>query len=326
MARSDARVFQDTETLPVRLDTIRYGADEIIFYEFEAITAAALPPVSAGAHVDIGLPGGVLRQYSLITPLCSQRRYVIAVKREEHGRGGSRWLHDSARVGQVFDLSPPRNQFEVAPGTSPVLLLAGGIGITPIYSMYEHVRASGRPVHLHYWCRSEKHGLFLEVLSDRSDVTVYYAASPEESSGQFAAVVREVSRQTEIYCCGPQGMLDHLERLGEELNAERRIHMERFQAAPAAAASNNAFEVTLARSGAQVQVAPGQTILDALRDAGADVMYSCEQGLCGACEVRVLEGRPDHRDTVCSAEEHDRRGTMIICCSSSQSASLVLDI
>lgn len=126
MARSDTGVFQDTGTLPVRLDTIRYGAEEIIFYEFEAITPAALPPVSAGAHVDIGLPGGVLRQYSLITPLCSPRRYVIAVKREENGRGGSRWLHDSARVGQIFDLSPPRNQFEITPGTSPVLLLAGG--------------------------------------------------------------------------------------------------------------------------------------------------------------------------------------------------------
>ncbi|WP_159659669.1 PDR/VanB family oxidoreductase [Alcanivorax xiamenensis] len=320
MARSEP------STLPVRLQAIRYGAEEIVLYEFEPTTPAALPPVTAGSHVDIGLPGGLLRQYSLITPLCSRRRYVIAVKREEHGRGGSRWLHDSARVGQLFELSSPRNHFEVAPGDSPVLLLAGGIGITPIYSMYEQTRACGRPVHLHYWCRSQKHGLFLEALADRGDVTVHYAASAEESAGQFATVVQGLSKQTEIYCCGPQGMLDHLEQLGEDLNVMPRIHLERFQAAPASAASNNAFEVTLARSGTQVRVASGQTILDALRDAGADVMYSCEQGLCGACEVRVLEGCPDHRDTVCSAEEHDRRGTMIICCSSSQSARLVLDI
>jgi vanillate O-demethylase ferredoxin subunit len=304
---------------------MRYGAPDIVLYEFEAMDQADLAPVDAGAHLDVFMPGGLVRQYSLLTPLCDARRYVVGVKREETGRGGSKWLHDSARVGQILEVSSPRNHFALAASDAPVVLLAGGIGITPIYSMLQTLRAQGRAVHLHYWCRSAEHVLFGSALKDQVDVTLHYPDSASAPRASMSDVLEGLTTDNELYCCGPQGMLDELESLAATLG-HQRVHLERFQTTAPAATAEQAFTVVLARSGGEVQVNPGQNILQALLDAGADVLYSCEQGICGACEVNVIDGQPVHCDSVRSAEEHARRGSMMICCSSSASSRLILDI
>ena len=311
--------------LSMRLTGMRYGAEDIVLFELQPVEGEVLPAVAAGSHLDLFLPTGLVRQYSLLTPLCNEREYVIAVKRDELSRGGSRWLHDGARIGQLLDVSVPRNLFAVQAGDGPVLLLAGGIGITPIYSMLEQLRGNGRQVHLHYWCRSPQHALIAKALEHSSDVTLHYSKVPGAPAQRLDRLVDGVTQATDIYCCGPQRMIAELDAL-PFAHGRQRVHVERFHAAPAPAISTDTFTVVLARSGREAEVPAGETILQALLNAGEDVMYSCEQGICGACEVRVVGGTPRHCDSVLSAEEHERRGTMIICCSSSASNRLVLDI
>lgn len=318
MERSEATVR------PVRLTGMRYGARDIVLYEFEALDDRPLAPAQAGAHLDVFMPGARIRQYSLLSPLCDARRYVIGVKREQAGRGGSLWLHDDARVGQMLDVGAPRNHFALGESEAPVVLLAGGIGITPIYSMFRALRDQQRPVHLHYWCRSAEHALFREELEGCAQVSLHYSPAAGQARVAVRDLLRGLSIDTEVYACGPQRMLDELASVADHLGP--RLHLERFQSAEPLPVAEHAFTVVLARSGSEVAVAPGQSILDALLAAGADVMYSCEQGICGACEVKVIDGSPVHRDSVYSADEHGRRGTMMICCSSNASGRLVLDI
>ncbi|TBU87346.1 PDR/VanB family oxidoreductase [Phytopseudomonas dryadis] len=306
-----------------RLTAMRYGARDIVLYEFQPLDGLPLAPVQAGAHLDIVLPNGQIRSYSLLTPLCDAERYVVAVKRDANGQGGSRWLHDQARVGQTFGLQPPRNHFALTDGDTPVLLLAGGIGITPLFSMLAQLRSAGRPAHLHYWSRDPEQTLFLEALQRSDDVTLHFSSTAGRRS--LADILAAVDPKTEIYCCGPLRMLADLETLSAAHGLEH-VRVERFQGASPPATANEAFTVVLARSGSEVQVCKGETILGALLEAGVEVMYSCEQGICGACEVRVVAGEPLHADSVYSAEEHEQRGSMMICCSSSNSARLVLDI
>lgn len=318
MALSEAGICR------VRLNGMRYGAQDIVLYELEALDVEDLPPVEAGAHLDLYIPGGLVRQYSLVAPQCDARRYVIGVKREERGRGGSLWLHDHARVGQTLEVSAPRNHFALVDVDAPVILLAGGIGITPIYSMYRKLLDQGRAVHLHYWCRTGEHALFRSTLEGQSGVTLHYSQGVEPGRRSLAHALQGMADDAHVYCCGPQAMLDELEDIAADLGP--RLHLERFQAATPAAHAEQPFTVVLARSGTEMAVNPGQSILQVLCDAGVDVMFSCEEGICGACEVRVLEGQPMHADSVQSAEEHDRQGTMMVCCSSSRSSRLVLDL
>lgn len=306
-----------------RLTAMRYGAQDIVLYEFQPLDGQPLAAVQAGAHLDIVLPNEQIRSYSLLTPLCDAERYVVAVKRDADGLGGSRWLHDQARVGQTFVLQPPRNHFALADGDAPVLLLAGGIGITPLFSMLADLRSAGRRVHLHYWSRSAEQTLFHNAMERSDDVTLHFSGTAGRKS--LADILAAVDPRTEIYCCGPLRMLADLETLSAAHGLEH-VRVERFQAASPPATASETFTVVLARSGTEVQVCKGETILGALLEAGADVMYSCEQGICGACEVKVVEGDPLHADSVYSAEEHAQRGSMMICCSSSNSARLVLDI
>ncbi|WP_022963473.1 PDR/VanB family oxidoreductase [Halopseudomonas pelagia] len=310
----------DSQRMALRLTAMRYGAREILLYELEPLDGNALPPVSAGAHLDLHLPGDLIRQYSLITSLCDAERYVVGVKRDAEGRGGSRWLHDQARVGQTLEVSLPRNHFPLSVAETPVCLIAGGIGITPIYSMFKALQQTGRPVQLHYWSRSPEHALFRRELETAPGVTLHFARASGPQS-DLLALLGNLTAETEIYACGPGSMLDQLDSSG----LGERLHVERFVSAGPVLAEG-AFNVVLARSGHEYVIPPGETILNVLLEAGEDVLYSCEQGVCGACEVKVLEGQPVHGDTVYSAEEHTRRSSMMICCSSSASARLLLDI
>ena len=318
-----------TQTSPFRLLGIDRGAVDIAVLTFETTGGTALPAAAPGAHVDLHLPGGMVRQYSLLTPLCTPSRLVVAVKRQAEGRGGSRALHDALKAGDVVEVSAPRNHFPLDPNAAHPVLLAGGIGITPLYAMYEQLRASGRPVQLHYWCRSAAHALFHDRLIDAPGVCLHF--SNDKQAGPWkslSSVLEDLPAGADVYCCGPQTMLSE----ASTLIAARpgvSLHLEHFHPAATtapAADEETRFEVALARSGKTFEVRPGQTILEVLIDASVDVAYSCEEGVCGACETKLLEGVPIHRDVVHSVADHERRGTVMICCAGSRSKRLVLDL
>jgi vanillate O-demethylase ferredoxin subunit len=322
MALSSA---SDAGTLAARLQSVRYAAKGIHLFEFAALNGP-FPAAEPGSHLDIYLPGEMRRQYSLVTPLCSASAYVVAIKREDAGRGGSIWLHDEARVGAEFHIGAPRNNFALDEEAKATLLLAGGIGITPLYSMFERLQELGRPVRLHYWCRSADHALFRSQLDRHPDVTLHYSSATGRAS--LSKVLGAADPGAEIYCCGPSRMLgeciEHVARLSLS-----RLHVERFvnETPPTGDVPASApFVVALARKGIDIEVGRGESILQALIAADIDVPYSCEEGVCGACETKVLDGAPLHYDAVRSAEDHQRLGTIMICCSRSRTARLVLDI
>lgn len=325
MARSEPSPPESAARLRTRLQAIQHGCEDICRYQLVPLAAAGFPAVQAGAHVDLHLPNGLVRQYSLL-PSSGPDGYLIAVKRDPAGRGGSHWLHEEARVGMTLEISAPRNHFELREDNgqrAPVLLLAGGIGITPVYAMMRALEAQGRPFELHYWGRSLVQMLFAEELGADARVQLHLSPAGAPSAAQVVAATRP---DCDIYACGPQPMLDELAALdaGERSG---KLYMERF-AAPLRtdAGTADGFEVVLARTGMRVPVGPDETILEVLKARGLDVMYSCEQGVCGACEVICLEGEPLHFDTVRTPQEHAREKTIMICCARSQGERLVLDI
>jgi ferredoxin-NADP reductase len=316
----------ETASIAVRLERSVPIATDARLLEFAALQGP-LPQAAPGAHVDVHVPGVGLRQYSLVTPLCSATSYVVAVKREAAGRGGSVWLHEEARVGTELSIGRPRNNFELDETAEETVLLAAGIGITPIYAMFERLQQLGRPVRLHYWSRSAEHALFRDRLESHPNASLIYSSGGRAVSA--GDVVRAASPRAEIYCCGPSPML---EECIASRSPSQHLHVERFANTATGQGESElrddvaGFTVHLARQKRDIEVAAGETILNSLIAAGIDVAYSCEEGVCGACETKVLEGTPLHRDAVRSPEEHQQRRTFMICCSLSRERRLVLDI
>jgi vanillate O-demethylase ferredoxin subunit len=322
MARSEG--VGNTNDIAVRVMSLRYAGPDTLMFELEALGTLPLPEAAPGAHIDVQISGDTVRQYSLITPLCTASAYVVAIRRDAHGRGGSKRIHDDIKPGAVLHISAPRNHFALKEHARKSLLIAGGIGITPIYSMFTRLLELNRDVELHYWCRSPEHALFRMSFESTSQARLHYGGTDSQDRTTLASVLTDVPHDVEIYCCGPQRMLDDFERLTNDRPADN-VHVERFAAAPAAPATKG-FMVMLKRSGAQIEVREGESILAALLRADIDVPYSCEEGVCGACETVVLDGRPVHRDAVRTPHEHDRRSTIMICCSGSDSSCLTLDL
>ncbi|WCT73086.1 PDR/VanB family oxidoreductase [Sphingomonas naphthae] len=310
--------------IAARLYAIRWLTDTIRLFEVgPADGAESLPPANPGAHVDVHLPGGLVRQYSLL-PATRRDRYAFAVKHETAGRGGSRFLHEQAQVGMPIAIGRPRDLFPLHEDAPRTVLIAGGIGITPVLSMLERLRALGRPVELHYWCREARAAPFADILGAGGDCHIHGSDDPSRRS--LEAVIADVPADAYLYCCGPQRMAAMFEALCADRPADQ-VRLERFAAdAPPLSEDDGAFEVSLARSGTIVRVEPGETMLEALIGAGVDILYSCEQGICGACETRVLAGEPDHRDSIRTAAAHDQLGTIMPCCSRAKSSTLVLDL
>jgi tetrachlorobenzoquinone reductase len=316
-----------TETMfQARLVAIHHAAHNINIYEFARVDGAALFDVDPGAHIDIALPNGITRQYSLISPGRAPNRYVVAVKRDPHSRGGSRFMHDELRVGQIVSVSRPRNNFRLEENAEHLVLIAGGIGITPIWAMIQRLLervSSGRSWTLHYSCRTRAEAAFLSALEHHAQVHLNFDAESSRTL-DVDAIVRGAPGDAHLYCCGPAPMLAAFEAATANLPAERK-HVEYFSSkAPPALASG--FVIELRRSGKELVVPPGRSILSVLRDAGVHVAFSCEQGICGSCETRILSGVPDHRDSVLSAAERAANETMMICCSGSRTDRLALDV
>ncbi|WP_370675185.1 2Fe-2S iron-sulfur cluster-binding protein [Pleomorphomonas sp. PLEO] len=317
----------DRVPLRLRIAAIRYEADSVRSFELVAEDGRVLPPVEAGAHIDLALPGGFTRSYSIINTTGPADRYLIAVNREADSRGGSAHLCDVARVGDLIDVTPPLNTFRLAEDAEETLLLAGGIGITPILGMVRRLKALGHCWRLVYAARSRAAAAFLpEILvlaaANPGGVTLHF----DDEAGRYldaAAAIGAASPQAHLYCCGPEPMLAAFKSATAGRDPDR-IHVEHF--AGTAARPSGEFTVMLKRSGRTIVVPAGRTIMEVLQEAGIRVAYSCRSGVCGTCETRVLDGVPDHKDNVLSPREQASGKVIMICCSGAKSDLLVLDL
>jgi tetrachlorobenzoquinone reductase len=312
-------------TIDMRLTAILFGAADINLFEFRTLDGSDVPPFSAGAHVDVNLPNGAIRQYSIASSQSDRTRYLLGVKREAKGRGGSRLLHDEVRVGSVLKLGLPRNHFPLNEIATSSIFIAGGIGVTPIICMVERLQTLGRDFRLHYAVCEREEALLLHLPAGSDRVHLHVDGEHGGRLMDVAAIVANAPPDADLYCCGPAPMLTAFEAACVA-RPPARVHLERFSAPDNLAATGGAYTVELAKSKRSITVQPGQTLLQALRDAGLTVKVSCEQGICGTCETRVLAGTPDHRDMILSDEEKASNESMMVCCSGSLGATLVLDL
>lgn len=317
-------------TLRVRVHTIKWLTPSVHSIVLASLDGQALPAVAPGAHIDVHLDRQLSRSYSVVGQAGSPARYEIAVAKDGKSRGGSRYVHERLRVGDEIDIGAPRNLFPLDETAAVSVLIAGGIGITPLWSMLQRLEALGRPWVLHYAARSREHAAYLadiEALASGSANGRLHLHFDDEQNGacfDMAAAVSAAPRDAHLYCCGPVPMLDAYEKATAGHPASH-VHLERFGPSSAGAADAGSFEVVLSRSGRQFTVPAEQSILDVLLANGIDAPYGCMQGACGLCETQVLEGTPEHRDTLLSAETKAANRSLLICCSRSKTPTLTLD-
>ena len=293
--------------------------------------AAGLPAFEAGAHVDLHLGNGLVRSYSLTNDGHEPAHYELAVGLAADSRGGSSWVHQHLQPGDTVEISAPRNHFALDDSMRPVLLVAGGIGVTPIHAMAQACERRGRPWRLVYAARSRPAAAFLPelgTLAARGGADRLRLHLDDEQSGcphDVAALRPWAGAGTELYCCGPAGLMNAVR--DQLADAGARLHFEWFSAAPGPqAAEAGAFEVVIASTGQRVPVAAQCSVLSALEAAGVVVPSVCQEGVCGTCECRVLAGRIDHRCQVLTDDERARQDTMMVCVSRAHSAELLLDL
>lgn len=314
-----------SNTIATRITSVKDLARNTRLYVLQP-RGGDLPYAEAGSHIDLHLANGLLRQYSLVIRQATTSQYMIAVKRDERGRGGSTFIHSSLKVGDHIEISPPRNHFPLDENAQHTLLVAGGIGITPIYSLFHRLRSLGRSAELYYACRSKAEAAFLDELASYEGVRFHF---DDENEGQFFDVKQffaDADLTSSFYCCGPAPLMDVFER--EAMSASvpsTNVHMEYFTP-KVRPASSTSFTVRLAKDGRVVHVPENRSILEVLVEIGIQIEHSCSEGVCGTCETRVLSGIPDHRDSVLTLKEREMSRTMMVCCSRSHSAELVLDL
>ena len=318
-------------TLQVRVARRTVEAQDICGLELAAVDGTPLPAFSAGSHIDVHLPGGIVRQYSLCNDPAEIHRYQIAVLRDPASRGGSAAVHDLVAEGDALRISAPRNHFALAADAPSHLLLAGGIGVTPILCMAERLAATQAGFQMHYACRSAERMAFAERIRSSAfapSVQLHFDEGAAEQRLNIAAVLASAAPGAHLYVCGPKGFMDAVLAAARAAGwAEERLHWEFFAGADATPrADDGSFEVKIASSGRVIPVLPDQTIVQALSAAGIEVMMSCEQGVCGTCLTRVLEGEVDHRDSFLTPEEQAANDQFTPCCSRAKSACLVLDL
>jgi tetrachlorobenzoquinone reductase len=317
-------VPEEAVTLRLHIKSATWEAPGIVSYDLRSPEGGELPPFTAGAHIDLTLPNGLVRSYSLLNSQSERHRYVIAVQKDRASRGGSKWVHENLRAGDLLAVGAPRNNFPLDESAKRSIFLAGGIGITPILSMIERLSAVGREWELVYCTRTRAGTPFIGPLAAMPGVRFNFDEEPGGKLLDIAALVKAAPADAHFYCCGPIPMLDAFEQATQDL-ARERVHVEYFTAKEPPAVEGG-FTVVLAKSGRELPVPPGKTILDALRDAGLDMRFSCTEGVCGTCETRVLDGIPDHRDRILTDTERAANRKMLICCSGSKSERLVLDL
>ncbi|WP_374675115.1 2Fe-2S iron-sulfur cluster-binding protein [Ideonella sp.] len=318
-----------TPTLAVRVARKVPLAEGICGLELVAADGGPLPAFTAGAHIDLHLPGGPVRPYSLCNPPGETHRYRLGVLRDAASRGGSQAVHEQLQEGQVLAISPPRNLFALVDDAPASLLIAGGIGITPLLAMAARLAAADAPFQLHYASRTRRYAAFVDELARAPYASRVHLHFDDEAAGPLPLdrVLDGAAEGTHLYVCGPAGLIQATLAAARARGwPEARLHHESFTPAPVPGGQAGSFEVALASTGQVVAVPAGQTIVQALAAAGVEVMTSCEQGVCGTCLTRVLAGQPDHRDSYLTPEERAANDQMLVCCSRSRSPRLVLDL
>jgi len=317
-------------TFDARVSAKRFEATEITSFELVSEDGKALPPFSAGSHIDVHLGDGLTRQYSLCNHPEETHRYLIAVLRDGRSRGGSEAMHDRVKLGQALRISAPKNHFALAHAATRSILLAGGIGVTPILCMAERLTSSGAAFEMHYCTRSPDRTAFRERIATSrlaSQVQFHFDDGAAAQRIDLAAVLAHPQAGVHVYVCGPKGFMDAaLAAAGAAGWPSSQVHYEFFAAEVAPSASDASFEVKLASSGRIVAIPKDKTVVEALAAAGIDIPTSCEQGVCGTCLTRVIDGVPDHKDLFMTPEEHALNDQFTPCCSRSKSPVLVLDI
>lgn len=318
-----ARTDVDLRVVVVGKRTV---ADDVVALELAAIDGE-LPAPQPGAHIDVHLPNGLVRQYSLTNRSGEGSRYVIGVKREPDSRGGSSCVHDTLREGDVLAISSPRNNFTLRRDAVETLLIAGGIGLTPLLSMAETLRADGRAFRLHVFARSADHVAFADRLADLGDqVQTHLGLSPDDTGRRLADLLAGPVTDRRVYLCGPGPMLDAARAEAAQAGwPDAAVHFEYFRN-DTEIDDSTSFTISLARSGLTLEVPAGRTILDVLRANAVPLPSSCEQGACGTCIVGVIEGDPHHQDVYLNAGERARGTRIATCVSRARSDRLVLDI
>jgi vanillate O-demethylase ferredoxin subunit len=304
-------------------------AAEVHGFELVDAEGRELPPFTAGAHVDVEIAPGLVRQYSLCNDPRRRDHYQIAVLREKTGRGGSAALIERIQAGQTLRVSEPRNHFALEPSARRTVLIAGGIGVTPILCMAERLDHTGAPFELHYAARSPDRAAFLERIGALAGKTkVYFSEGPEAERLDLEAVLDDPAPGTHLYVCGPARLIEAALAAAKAKGwPSSRVHRE-FFAPPQGQdqGPGEAFEIEIASSGQVLSVPADKAITQVLAEHGIEVPTSCEQGVCGTCLTRVLEGVPEHRDFYLTPDEQAANDQITACCSRARSARLVLDL
>lgn len=302
---------------------------DIASFELARADGAVLPAFSAGSHIDVQLPGGITRQYSLCNDANENHRYRIAVLRDAASRGGSTAMHDSVREGDTLQISEPRNHFPLV-HAQRTLLLAGGIGVTPLLCMAQRLAAIGARFEMHYCTRSAERTAFrdeIQASGFADKVRFHFDDGPPSQKLNLQRLIAAPDAGTHLYVCGPTGFIDFVVKTAKDCGwGSDHVHLEYFGAAPQDTAGDRPFDVKLASSGKTYKVPAGQTVVQVLAEQGVEILTSCEQGVCGTCITRVLEGECEHRDMYFTDEEKARHDQFTPCCSRARTATLVLDL
>jgi ferredoxin-NADP reductase len=308
----------------VRVEAKHDAADGVVTLTLREVSDHPLPPWTPGAHIDLVLQDAPTRQYSLCGDPADHHQWRLGILRDPNGRGSSLYVHDQLQVGDTIRIRGPRNNFELV--DSPrYLFIAGGIGITPILTMIHAAEAAGADWRLVYGGRQRVSMAFLDELARYGDrVTVW----PQDETGllDLDTLLGTPQQDTLVYCCGPEPLLAAVEQRCVSW-PPKSLHVERFSAKPLTEPTRtDAFEVVLAQSELTLTIPPDRSILDVVEEAGVGVLSSCAEGTCGTCETPVLEGEPDHRDSVLDDDEKAANDCMMICVSRACTARLVLDL
>lgn len=318
--------------LELLIRQIRLEANGIRSFELVAPDGGALPPFTAGAHLDITLDSNLVRQYSLCNDPGERHRYVIAVLKDPAGKGGSRVVHERLQVGDTVRVSVPRNHFELHDQARKVVLLAGGIGVTPLKAMAHRLRAAGVPFELHYCAKAPAFAAFMDelrVIADDRQVHFHFDGGDPGSGLDIASLLRETQDGAHVYYCGPAGFMEAC-RVASQHWPTGTVHCEHFKAPVAQplpgeeATPSGTFTAEIASTGERLTVEPSQNLAEVLQTAGYPVETSCQSGLCGTCKVGYLAGEVDHQDFILSDEE---KAHYLTCCvSRARSSHLLLDL
>jgi len=317
-----------SQSIATRITHIEQVADHVCAYTLATLDATPLPGFEAGAHIDLVLNNGMIRQYSLCSDPGNTSHYQIAVLHEAAGRGGSAWIHQQLKTGDTLQINPPRNHFQLDENASNYVLIAGGIGITPIMLMAQRLQQLNKIFSLHYLSRTPEEAAFHQQLAQQFEGHIEFHHSYGDPSRRLniPALFAGQPEGTQVYTCGSERLLQSILDAGEA-HPEISVHFERFAAAPVADdVENSSFEVELASSGKVLEIQPDQSMLEVLRSEGYQIETMCEEGLCGSCEVALLDGEADHRDSVLTADEKAEQSVVMVCCSRAHSPRLKLDL